>query len=62
MLSAVQIVEFQKLYKLKFGKKISKKEAYKQGAKLIRLVEITYQPITKNEYEKNKSRKRQTSQ
>ena len=50
MLSDKQIRKFQKLYKNRFGKKISREKAYEQGAKLIRLLELVYKPMTENEY------------
>jgi len=54
MLSEEQIRKFQKLYKTRFGKEISKEMAYEQGVKLLRLIEITYKPMTKKEYDKYK--------
>lgn len=50
LLSDKHISSFQEIYKQEFGKEISKDDAYEQGAKLIRLVQIVYQPITKEEY------------
>ncbi len=50
MLSDEQIIKFQALYKNRFGKEISREEAFEQGAKLIRLVELIYKPMTEKEY------------
>jgi len=50
MLSNEQITKFQILYEKRFGKKISRQEAYEKGIKLIRLVELTYNPMTETEY------------
>jgi len=50
MLSDEQITKFQTLYKNRFGKEISREEAYEKGAKLIRLIELIYKPMTENEY------------
>jgi len=50
MLSDEQIKKFQALYKNRFGKEISREEAFEQGAKLIRLVELIYKPMTEKEY------------
>lgn len=61
MLSDEQITKYQKLYKNCFGKEISREKAYEQGVKLIRLVELTYQPMTKNEYQQLQTRRRETS-
>ena len=55
-----QITKFQTLYKSRFGKEISREEAYKKGIKLMRLVEITYKPMTEAEYQKLQERRRQT--
>ena len=52
MLSNKQITKFQMLYKNRFGKEISRKEACKQGARLIRLFELVYNPTTEKEYQK----------
>ncbi len=52
MLSDEQVKKFQSLYKKHYGKEISKEEAYNQGIKLVRLLKITYKPITKEEHEK----------
>ncbi len=51
MLSDEQITKYQTLYKNHYGKEISREEAYEQGAKLIRLVELIYKPMTKEEYQ-----------
>jgi hypothetical protein len=57
MFSDEQITKYQKLYKKRFGKEISREEAHEQGAKLIRLVELIYKPITKNELKQLKKRR-----
>jgi hypothetical protein len=51
MLSDEQIKKFQELWLKRFGKEISREEAYEKGAKLMRLVELTYKPMTQDEYE-----------
>ena len=55
-----QITKFQTLYKSRFGKEISREEAYEKGIKLMRLVEITYTPMTEAEYQQLQERRRQT--
>jgi hypothetical protein len=40
MLSAEQIKKFQVLYEQRFGKRISKQEAYEVGSKLVALVKL----------------------
>ncbi len=44
MLTYQQIEKFQLIYKEVVGEEISKEDALLQGAKLVRLMEIIYQP------------------
>lgn len=60
MLSDEQITKFQALYKNRFGKEISREEAFEQGAKLIRLVELIYKPITEKDYRLLQKRRHET--
>lgn len=60
MLSDAQVKTYQALYKNRFGKKISREEAHEQGAKLLRLVEVIYKPMTEAEYQELQERRRQT--
>ena len=60
MVSDEQIKKFQILYLKRFGKTISREEAYEKGVKLMRLVEITYQPMTEAEYKQLQERRKQT--
>jgi len=60
MLSDEQIKQFQMLYKKHFGKEISREEAYEKGAKLVRLVELIYKPMTENEYKQLQKRRKDT--
>jgi len=60
MLSDEQIRKFQMLYKKHFGKEISQEEAYEKGAKLIRLVELIYKPMTEDEYKQVQKRQKET--
>ena len=60
MLSDEQIKQFQILYKNRFGKEISREEAYEKGAKLVRLVELIYKPMTENEYKQLQKRRKDT--
>ena len=48
-----QIEKFQELYKTRFGIDISYEDAKDRGLKLIRLVKVVYNPITKEEYKKH---------
>ena len=60
MLSHEQITKFQTIYKNHFGKKISREEAYEKGAKLLRLVELVYKPMTETEYRELQERRKAT--
>lgn len=60
MLPDEQIKQFQTLYKKHFGKEISREEAYEQGAKLLRLVELIYKPMTEDEYKQLQKRRKET--
>lgn len=60
MLTENQIAEFQKIYKNRFGKKISRKEACDKGIQLIRLIELIYKPITEAEYQQLQERRKET--
>lgn len=60
MLSNEQIVKYQTLYKNRFGREISREEAYENGAKLIRLVELIYKPMTEAEYQQLQKRRQET--
>jgi len=59
MLSDEQIKQFQILYKNRFGKEISREEAYEKGAKLVRLVELIYKPMTEDEYKQLQKRRKE---
>lgn len=60
MLSDFQISKFRELYKKRFGKEISREEAYEKGVKLIRLVELIYKPITEKEFQMVQKRREET--
>ena len=49
MLSEEQVTNFQAIYRNKFGREISREDALEKGARLVRLMEIIYQPITEQE-------------
>jgi hypothetical protein len=51
MLSDERIAQFQALYKKHFNEDLSKEEAYELGAKLVRMVQLVYKPITEKEYQ-----------
>ena len=61
MLTNEQITKFQVIYKARFGKEISREEAYRQGAALLRLVELTYEPMTEQEFQRLEQRRKETN-
>jgi len=61
LLTDKQIAKFQAIYKARFGKKISRAEAYDMGAKLVRMMQIIYKPMAKADYDQLQERRRQTA-
>lgn len=61
MLSEQSITKFQELYRGRFGKEISREEAYEKGIKLVRMIELVYRPMTAAEYEKLQERRKETA-
>jgi hypothetical protein len=61
MLSDEQITKYQTLYKNRYGKEISREEAYEQGVKLIRLIELIYRPMAQTEFQQLQKRRQQTN-
>ncbi|MFA5158001.1 MAG: hypothetical protein WC451_02335 [Patescibacteria group bacterium] len=60
MLSNKQVSEFQMLYKNRFGKAISREQAFEQGVKLIRLIKLIYRPMTEEDFKKLQARRKMT--
>ena len=52
MLSDKQVKKFQKIYKEVVGEEISATEAVMQGSQLVRLMEIIYKPITREQLDR----------
>lgn len=59
MLSDEQVSKFQTIYKNRFGREISREEAYEKGVKLIRLIELIYKPMTEAEYQQLQKRRKE---
>ena len=57
-LEAKHIAAFQTLYEQQFGVDISSEEAREQGTKLLRLMQLTYKPMTKEELERVREERR----
>jgi len=60
-LTEQQITRFQKIYKARFNKQLSKKEALEKGIKLVKMIQIVYRPITKEQYQQLQERRSQTA-
>ena len=61
VLSDEDIIKFQAIYRNRFGKEISKEDAYEKGIKLLRLMSIVYKPMTETEYQNLQVRRRETA-
>lgn len=61
MVSDEMIVRYQELVKKRFNREISREEALENGTKLLRLVELTYKPMTEAEYQQLQKRRQETS-
>ncbi|NLJ49788.1 MAG: hypothetical protein GX428_09440 [Candidatus Atribacteria bacterium] len=46
--------------KRRTGREISLEEALEKGTKLLRLVELTFKPMTESEFQRLQERRRQT--
>ena len=55
MISEKKIKQFQYIYRAHFGKEISREDVLDRGRKLVRLMQIIYQPITKEQCDKIKN-------
>jgi hypothetical protein len=51
------ISEFQKLYKGRFGIELAREEVLAKSAKLLRLMELVYRPMTEEEFTSLQERK-----
>ena len=57
VLSDEQVETFRRLYFKRFGKEISKEDAYEQGIKLISMLKLIYKPMELEEYEATQKRR-----
>jgi hypothetical protein len=60
VISDEQLAEFQRLYKNRYGKEISKEKAYEQGIKLLRLLKRIYKPMTVEQFDAIQTRRAET--
>jgi hypothetical protein len=59
-LTEEEIRKFQEIHKTRFGREITPEEAYEKGVKLVRLMELIYQPMTHQEYQRLQERRKDT--
>lgn len=60
MISNKQLEEFKRIYRKQFGKDISDQDALESATKLLRLMEIVYKPMTRDEFSKLEERRKNT--
>ena len=53
-----QIIQYQALYKNRFGRDITQDEAREKGTKLLYLIRNIYKPMTQKEYQALQDRKK----
>jgi hypothetical protein len=58
MISKERLKEFKRIYKKEFKEDLSDEVALEKAAKLLRLVELIYKPMKKEEYDTVKKRRR----
>lgn len=57
-ISKEQLEKFKVLYKNRFGKEISDQETLESGTKLVRLIELIYNPMTEEEFKQLEKRRK----
>ena len=60
MISKEKLKEFKKIYKKRFSEDLSDQVALEKATKLLNLVKVVYQPMTKEEYGKVQQRREET--
>ncbi len=54
-----EVLKFQTIYRKNFGKEITREKVLERGVKLVRLFEIIYKPMTKQELELTQTKKQE---
>ena len=62
MISKESLDKFKAIYKKEFGKDLNDQDALELATKLLRLVELIYKPMTKEDYEMVQKRRQETNQ
>lgn len=50
IISDEKLEEFRNIYRERYGKDISKQDAYALAIKLVRMISVIYTPMTEKEY------------
>lgn len=50
-ISEAQLTIFKALYKQHFGEELSQEDAVEKALKLVRMMQLVYKPITKEQYQ-----------
>ena len=58
-ISEAQLTTFKALYKQHFGEELSQEDALEKALKLVRMMQIVYKPIAKEQYQKVIKRQQQ---
>ncbi len=58
-LTKAQLKKYRELYKERFGFDISKEEACEKAENLVRMVELVYKPMTKQELKQLQNRRKE---
>lgn len=58
-ISEAQLTSFKALYKKHFGEELSQEEALEKALKLVRMMQLVYKPITKEQYQQVIKRQQQ---
>ncbi len=61
MISKESLDKFKAIYKKEFGKDLNDQDALELATKLLRLVELIYKPMTKEDYEMVQKRRQETN-
>ena len=60
MVSNKSLEKFKEIYKKRFGIELSNQDTLKKAIKCLRLVELVYKPITKEDYDSLQKRRKET--
>ncbi|MCB9823470.1 hypothetical protein H6802_00710 [Candidatus Nomurabacteria bacterium] len=58
-ISEAQLTSFKALYKQHFGEELSREDALEKALKLVRMMQLVYKPMTKEQYQQVIKRQQQ---